>query len=220
MSIQRRRGGLRRGGRCSVRAASGKFKHRDDLLTGQMKPFRNLVNGGARFQIFKDYGHGHTGILEYPCAADLARNTLHGGALGPIKSCHMPALLSYRSPRPGIGGCRPADAEREVGTPSAPKICGKRDFAGATADEVIRGNSRGAASGMQEHTRFIAGPIRWGATGRLGRYTRTSRRYRPISMAWTPRFAFCRPRHPCKRPDRRWSFHTRATRAWAGRSVR
>ena len=49
-------------------------------------------------------GNRRPGAFENPCAAPLAGDALHGGALGPIESCHILTLPSYRRLWPQFGG--------------------------------------------------------------------------------------------------------------------
>src|ERR1700688_2958330 len=92
MSIYRRcRRGLRG---VSIETSRRKFKHGYNLFPVQVEPLHDLVNGGPGFEVFKHNRNRHPGILKHPCAAHLAGNALHGGTLGPIKSCHILCLLS------------------------------------------------------------------------------------------------------------------------------
>src|SRR5260370_3725493 len=56
-------------GNRSSEAASGKLQDLDYLLLGNVKPVRNLIDGGSRFEVFEHGGHGHAGIAKHPCAA-------------------------------------------------------------------------------------------------------------------------------------------------------
>ncbi len=86
-SSQRWDGGCIKTTRC-------KFDHRNNLLMRQMKPLHNLANRGPGFQIVEDNGNRRPTITEYPSAATLARDALHGGTLGPIETSHNGAYLT------------------------------------------------------------------------------------------------------------------------------
>jgi hypothetical protein len=62
----------------------------------QVEPLHNLVDRGSHFQIVEDYGDGRPRVPEYPGAAALAGDALHGGTLGPIETCHVLTRI-YRS---------------------------------------------------------------------------------------------------------------------------
>ena len=91
MSIDARIGGGR-GWR--VEASGGKLNNRVDLLPRDVELLNDLVYSGSGFEVIENSGYRHTGITKYPCAAQTIRHTFHGGALGPIESCHVITLLS------------------------------------------------------------------------------------------------------------------------------
>src|SRR5271157_6011908 len=84
----RQSGGTRRSRRC-VEAAGGKFEHRLNLLPRYMKLLDDFLDARTCLKIFKDRSHGHAGATEYPRTTALTGDALHGGALGPIKRCHL-----------------------------------------------------------------------------------------------------------------------------------
>src|ERR1700736_4897042 len=72
-----------------VKATGGKFKHRADLLPGDVELLDDVLDGGSRFEVFEHGGHGHPCVAKHPCATESARHAFDGGALGPIQSCHL-----------------------------------------------------------------------------------------------------------------------------------
>ena len=79
MNIQRGRRRLRRGHRSG--APGRKIENGTNLLSRQVKPFRDFVDGGPGFKVLEHEGDRHPRVLENPSAADLTGNALHGGAL-------------------------------------------------------------------------------------------------------------------------------------------
>src|SRR5271165_700425 len=79
----------------SIEAAGGKFQNLDYLVPLDVKPLRNLIDGGSGLEVFEHGGHGHPGIAKHPCAAESPRHAFNGGTLGPIESCHVLALLAF-----------------------------------------------------------------------------------------------------------------------------
>jgi hypothetical protein len=64
-----------------VKAPRRELDRRYHLFMRQMKPLHNLVDRGSHFQIVKNNGYRRPPVPEYPCAAALAGDALHGGAL-------------------------------------------------------------------------------------------------------------------------------------------
>src|SRR5215472_16998857 len=91
MSIHGRIG---RGRDRRIEAASGERKHGVDLFPRDVELLNDLVYRGSGFKVVEHSGHGHAGILKHPCADQSARHAFHGGAMGPIESCHVLTLLS------------------------------------------------------------------------------------------------------------------------------
>jgi hypothetical protein len=78
-----------------IETTSGKLDYGFNLLAVQpIEPFHNVVDTRSGFKVLEYGGYRHSSSLENPCAADLAGNTLHGRALGPIERCHVPTFLS------------------------------------------------------------------------------------------------------------------------------
>ncbi len=66
---------------CSVYFPRGEIKHGRNLLARQMEPLHDFVDSGSGFQVFKHDGQRHSCVLKHPGAADLAGDTVNGGAL-------------------------------------------------------------------------------------------------------------------------------------------
>jgi hypothetical protein len=81
-------GGNRWGGDRPVKASSGELKDSVDLFPRDIELLNDFVYGGSGFKVLEHGGHGHPGILKYPCPAQSARHAFHDGALGPINRCH------------------------------------------------------------------------------------------------------------------------------------
>ena len=79
MSIGERRRGRTRG--CRLQTGCRKMQDGINLLSRYREFLHYFFDGQASFQIL-EYGRDrHSGILEDPCAANLTRDALHGGAL-------------------------------------------------------------------------------------------------------------------------------------------
>ncbi|MFZ1011150.1 MAG: hypothetical protein WAN65_30205 [Candidatus Sulfotelmatobacter sp.] len=72
-----------------VKAAGRKVKHGDNLFPRHAEPLHDFFDTCAGFEVLENGGNRHTGVLKYPRATALARDTLHGWTLGPIESCHI-----------------------------------------------------------------------------------------------------------------------------------
>lgn len=70
----------------------GEFKNGVNLLAGDSEFLHEFVNAHI-LDVFKDGGYRCPSTFEYPCAAALAWDALHGGALGPIERCHVRVLV-------------------------------------------------------------------------------------------------------------------------------
>ncbi len=69
----------------------------NNLLEGHAgKPFQELINGGACFQVFEKCSHGYTTPFENPCPADFVWHTLYFLAITPIEHA-VHAMLAQRS---------------------------------------------------------------------------------------------------------------------------
>ena len=79
MSIDRLGVGLHYGRR--VKTPRREFEHRRHLFPRDVKPVHHLADSRSRFQIVEHYGNGRSGVPEYPSAATLAGNALHGRAV-------------------------------------------------------------------------------------------------------------------------------------------
>ena len=64
-----------------VEASSGEFKNGLNLFPLQMEPSHDFLDGGARFEVFKNDGNRQSRGLEHQRATNLARNAFHGGTL-------------------------------------------------------------------------------------------------------------------------------------------
>jgi hypothetical protein len=64
-----------------------------NLLPRHAKFFHQLVNAHI-LKVLEHGGDRHPGAFKHPRTAALAGDALHGGALGPIESCHNRNALS------------------------------------------------------------------------------------------------------------------------------
>src|SRR5665213_2084909 len=83
-----------------VETAGGEFEHGLNLFSRYMKLLDDFFMARARLKIFKHGSDGHSGAAKYPRATAPFRHAFDGGALGPIKSCHVLALLPHYALRP------------------------------------------------------------------------------------------------------------------------
>ncbi len=68
----------------SFQAAGGKVQNSVYLLAGNVEPFQDLLDGGARFEILKYGGNRHASSAEYPRTAHTIWNAFNSPALRPI----------------------------------------------------------------------------------------------------------------------------------------
>jgi len=95
----------------SAQALSHKREESGYLFARHVELLDDLVDAEI-LEVLDDRGHGQTGALEHPRAADLAGDALHSGALGSIERCHgLTSKLQLTGSRVG----------RHAGSPRAPE---------------------------------------------------------------------------------------------------
>jgi hypothetical protein len=91
--VERNEHSQARGWSIRLRTARGELQNSMNLFARHAKFFDEFINRHV-FQVLEHYRNRRPGAFKYSCAASLAGNALDGGALGPIKSCHVGSLLS------------------------------------------------------------------------------------------------------------------------------
>src|SRR5208282_909999 len=81
-------------GRRGIKTAGSEVEHGDNLFSRDVEPLHDFLYTCAGFEVLENGGDRHSRVFKYPRATALAGNAFHGGALGPIESCHVVTLLS------------------------------------------------------------------------------------------------------------------------------